>query len=152
VKNIVEALAGMFVLLVAAGFLWFAYDGANMKNLENNYVLLAKFSQADGIAVGSDVRISGVKIGYVSKEYLDVSSFKAVIECSINQNIKLPVDSSAAIVSDGLLGGKYVSLGIGADEKILANMEEIKYTQSSVNLETLIGKMIFNSNDNKTAQ
>ncbi len=151
-KNIIETLAGMFVLIVAVFFLWFAYKGSNMRNLKHNYTLVAKFSQADGISTGSDVRISGVKIGYVSKQYLDFSTFKAVIECSIDRDIKLPLDSSAAIVSDGLLGGKYISIGIGADEVSLADMQEIKFTQSSVNLETLIGKMIFSSNDNKAAQ
>jgi phospholipid/cholesterol/gamma-HCH transport system substrate-binding protein len=151
VKNIIETLAGMFVLIVAAFFLWFAYTGANMSNLKNNYTVIAKFSQASGISVGSDVRISGVKIGHVSKQYLDFTNFKAVLECSVNKDIKLPVDSSAAIVSDGLLGGKYVSIDIGADDVNLLDRQEIKFTQSSVNLETLIGKMIFNSNDNKSA-
>ena len=147
-KKVTEALAGLFVLIVAAGFLFFAYQGANIKSHSNNYVLIAKFSQADGLSIGSDVRISGVKVGYVSKEYLDFDNFKAVVELSLDQAVKLPTDSSAQIVSDGLLGGKYLSIAVGADDKALVSGEEIKYTQSSVNIETLIGKMIFNNPNN----
>jgi phospholipid/cholesterol/gamma-HCH transport system substrate-binding protein len=146
-KQITEAIAGLFVLLVAAGFIFFAYEGANIKSHSNNYSLIAKFSQADGVTIGTDVKISGVKVGHVSKEYLDTDSFKAVVEISLDPAIKLPADSSAQIVSDGLLGGKYLSIAVGADDKILTAGQEIKYTQSSVNLETLIGKMIFNSPD-----
>jgi phospholipid/cholesterol/gamma-HCH transport system substrate-binding protein len=146
-KKITEAIAGLFVLLVAAGFVFFAYEGANIKSSSKNYPLIAKFSQADGITIGTDVRISGVKVGHVEKEYLDMNSFRAVVEISLDPAIKLPADSSIQIVSDGLLGGKYLSIGIGSDDKILASGGEIQYTQSSVNLEALIGKMIFSNPD-----
>jgi len=146
-KNVTEAIAGLLVLVVAIGFMVFAYKGANINNSVNNYAVIAKFAQADGIAIGSDVKISGVKIGHVSKEYLDNVSYKAVLELSISNNIKLPIDSSAQIVSDGLLGGKYLSISVGADDKMLTSGQEIKFTQSSVNIESLIGKMIFNSPD-----
>jgi phospholipid/cholesterol/gamma-HCH transport system substrate-binding protein len=146
-KKITEAIAGLFVLLVAAGFVFFAYEGANIKSSSNNYSLIAKFSQADGVTIGTDVKISGVKIGHVLREYLDMNSFKAVVEISLDPAIKLPADSSIQIVSDGLLGGKYLSIGIGSEDKLLANGGEIQYTQSSVNLEALIGKMIFGNSE-----
>ena len=150
--KITEAIAGLFVLIVAFGFVFFAYKSAGVDAHKNRYNLIAKFSQADGVVVGTDVRISGVKIGSVTKEYLDIVSFKAVVEISLDHNIKLPIDSSVQIVSDGLLGSKYLSIAIGADDKLLQENGEIQFTQSSVNLEALIGKMIFSNNSDHTTK
>jgi phospholipid/cholesterol/gamma-HCH transport system substrate-binding protein len=152
-KNIVETLTGAIVLLIAFGFVYFAYKGANLKPARQGNHLIAKFDKADGIVVGSDIKISGIKIGTVSGQKLDADSFLAVIDLSIDKKIKLPIDTSIQIVSDGLLGGKYVSITPGSDDQYLENDGEIRYTQSSVNIETLIGKMIFNSADkDKTSQ
>jgi phospholipid/cholesterol/gamma-HCH transport system substrate-binding protein len=144
-KNFIETITGAIVLIIAFGFVYFAYKGANVTPHRNGYSLMAKFDKADGINIGSEVRISGIKIGNVLSEKLDAKSFLAVVEFSLDKSIELPADSSAQIVSDGLLGGKYLSITPGADDATLKDGDEIHYTQSSVNIETLIGKMIFNS-------
>lgn len=133
---------GAVVLLVAGVFLAFAYEGSQLR-VEEGYIVTAKFNNASGISLGSDVRVGGIKIGVVSALTLDPESYDAVASFQIRQNTKLPKDSSAAIVSSGLLGEKYIQITPGNDEKMLANGGKITFTQSGVNLEELIGKFMF---------
>lgn len=144
-NNIIETITGALVILAATIFVIFAYNKAGLKAHVKGMSLNAKFDHADGISVGSDVRVAGIKVGAVTNCDLNKDDFEAEIKINIEANIKLPSDSSAQIVSDGLLGGKYISITPGADETILVENEQIKYTQSSVNIENLIGKMVFNS-------
>lgn len=141
-KNILETLMGAVVLIVAAGFLAFAYQGGQVK-VEDGYVIQAEFDDASGISLGSDVRIGGIKVGVVSDLALDTEMYRALVSMQIRHGTKLPKDSSAAIVSSGLLGDKYVQLVPGGDDVMLAAGGKIEFTQSAVNLEELIGKFVF---------
>lgn len=141
-KNIIETLMGAVVLVVAGVFLAFAYKGSGMR-IEAGYLVKANFSNASGIALGSDVRIGGIKIGTVSDLFLDPDSYEAVVTMQVRSATKLPKDSSASVVSSGLLGEKYIQITPGADDKMLANGDKIDYTQSAVNLEEMIGKFMF---------
>lgn len=141
-KNIVETLMGALVLLVAVAFLIFAYNKSDM-SVENGYQVTAKFDNASGVALGSDVRVGGIKVGVVSDLGLDAETYQALVTMDIRDSTQLPKDSSAAIVGDGLLGGKYVQLIPGGDENMLKNGDKIEYTQSAVNLEEMIGKFVF---------
>ncbi len=141
-KNLLETLMGALVLIVGGAFLVFAYEGSQM-HVESGYTVSAKFSNATGIALGSDVRVGGIKVGVVSDLALDPKTYEAVVKMQIRQNTQMPVDSSAAISSAGLLGEKFVSLTPGADDKMLAEGGKIQFTQSSVSLEELIGKFMF---------
>jgi phospholipid/cholesterol/gamma-HCH transport system substrate-binding protein len=143
-RNIVETVLGAVVLIVAIGFLSWAYGRSNVGG-PAGYELVAKFDRADGLDVGADVRLSGIRIGSVIGQSLDAVTYRAVVNFTVDNGIELPSDSSAAIVSSGLLGGKYLSLTPGADEEMLVSGEEVVFTQSSVNLEDLIGRFIFNS-------
>jgi phospholipid/cholesterol/gamma-HCH transport system substrate-binding protein len=144
--NIIETLMGALVILLAFGFVIFAYNSAGSNvSTKKSYSLIAKFEQADGISTGVDVKIGGIKIGAVTGQYLDPETYLATLTMAIDDKIKLPIDSSAQIVSEGLLGGKYIAIIPGAEDEMFKSKGEIKYTQSSVNLETLIGKFIFNS-------
>jgi len=151
-KNILETLMGAVVLIVAGAFLVFAYEGSQMR-MEEGYIVTAKFGNASGISLGSDVRIGGIKIGVVSNLGLDPKSYEAVVSMQVRKDTKLPADSSAAITSNGLLGEKYVSLTPGGDDKMLADGGRIQFTQSSVNLEEMIGKFMFSGGgvDSKNA-
>src|SRR5262249_25672434 len=95
-KNILETLMGAVVLIVAAAFLVFAYEGSQI-HVEEGYKIHANFSDASGITLGSDVRIGGVKIGVVSDLGLDPKTYDAVATLQIRRDTKLPKDSSAAI-------------------------------------------------------
>jgi phospholipid/cholesterol/gamma-HCH transport system substrate-binding protein len=141
-RNIVETILGAVVLIVALGFLAWAY-GRSEAGDPGGYTLRAKFDRVDGLEIGGDVRISGIKVGQVLAQQLDPVTYRAEVTFSVRDGIEIPADSSAAIVSTGLLGGKYLALVPGGDERLLADGGELTLTQSSVNLEDLIGRYIF---------
>lgn len=140
-KNFVETLVGAFILVVAVGFGLFAYQSSNLQTVEG-YSLQARFSSVDGITAGSEVRIGGIKIGDVSELSLDDETFEAILTLQLPEDLEIPEDSTASIVSAGLLGGKYVDIQPGGMEDMLVDGDEIAFTQSSVNFETLLGKMV----------
>ena len=109
-KNIFETLLGAVVIIVAVFFGAKLYNGYMENNQQQTYAVYALFNNSGGIETGSDVRISGVSIGRVSNVSLDNENYKAKIEMDIVDTIVLPVDSIVAISSDGLIGGKYITL------------------------------------------
>lgn len=141
-RNVIETIMGAVVLLVAASFLSFAYDKGNVKSVEG-YEVKADFSNATGVGAGSEVRIGGVKVGVVSGLTLDANTYLASVGMQIREDVKLPKDSSAAIVSSGLLGDKFIAIEPGADNVNLSAGDRIEYTQSSVSIEEMIGKFVF---------
>jgi len=146
--NVVEALLGAVVLAVAAGFLVFAYSSTNVAAV-SGYEVSAKFDRIDGVVVGGDVRLGGIKVGTIIGAELEPKTYLAVIRMSVDPMIKLPVDSSAEIISDGLLGSKYLSLVPGGEDEVLEAGDEIRFTQSPVSLENLIGQLIFSQGESK---
>jgi len=140
--NVIETVMGAVVLVVAALFLFFAYSTSQLRSV-SGYQLSAQFDNIDGIRDGSDVRISGIKVGSVTNTTLDPATFLAMVQLSVQPAVKLPDDSVAEIVSSGLLGDKYMSLVPGGSDKDLPPGGRIKFTQSSVNIEHLIGQMMF---------
>jgi phospholipid/cholesterol/gamma-HCH transport system substrate-binding protein len=143
-RNVVETILGAVVLIVAIGFGAWAYGRSNLGD-SSGYELRAQFDRADGLDVGADVRISGIKVGRVLAQSLDQETYRAEVTFSVRNGIELPADSSAAIMSASLLGGKFLAIVPGGDDKMLKNGEEITLTQSAVNLEDLIGKFIYGS-------
>ena len=141
-RNLLETLLGAIVLIVAIGFLLFAYNTSQVKE-DGGYELIARFDKVDGLERGSDVRISGIKVGTVLDQTLDPETYRAEVRFSLREDIQLPADTSAAVVSNGLLGGKYLALIPGGDIEMLEPGGEVTLTQSAVNLEDLIGHMIF---------
>lgn len=140
--GIVEVLTGAFVLAVAIGFM--AYAVVHSGRVEGSgYTLYARFDHIDGLALGGDVRIAGVKVGSVTDERIDPKSFSAIVAMSVRDDIHLPKDSSAEVASESLLGGKYINLSPGGDETDLKAGQTITITQSSISLEQLLGKFIF---------
>ncbi|MBT3702365.1 MAG: outer membrane lipid asymmetry maintenance protein MlaD, partial [Alphaproteobacteria bacterium] len=111
------------------------------------YEVVARFERIDGLSAGSDVRMSGIKVGTITDQSLDTEDYLAVVRMSIDPAVLLPEDSSAEVVSDGLLGSKYMSLVPGGADDMIEPGGEIKFTQSSVSLEALIGKFMFSSDD-----
>lgn len=148
--HMAEALAGIVVVAIAAWFLIFAL-GRTGSTGADSYALTARFPNAAGIAVGSDVRVSGLKVGSVTRQLLDPASFQAVVTLSVDKAVKLPLDSSAAITSEGLLGGSYIALVPGGDTEQLAAGDEITDTQGSTDLMGLIGSVINRSGSDKPA-
>ena len=143
-RNAIETIMGAVVLVVAAFFIVFAYSSADIGAV-SGYEVTAKFDRVDGVREGTDVRLSGIKVGTVVSEKLEPETYFAVLTLSVENSVKLPTDTSAKVASDGLLGGKYIALTPGADEKLLAPGGEITHTQSAINLEDLVSRYIFSS-------
>jgi phospholipid/cholesterol/gamma-HCH transport system substrate-binding protein len=141
-RNLLETLLGAIVLIVAVGFLAFAYRSSQVSD-SDGYELLARFDRVDGLERGADVRVSGIKVGAVVDQSLDPETYRAEVRFTLRDDVQLPLDSSAAVVSNGLLGGKYLALVPGGDIEMLEPGDEVTLTQSSINLEDLIGHMIF---------
>lgn len=140
--NLVETLIGAAVIVVAGIFLAFAYTTSGISS-DGGLKLFAKFDRVDGLILGSDVRMSGIKVGTVTNQQLDPETFRAVVEMDIDPSLKLPDDSSAKITSEGLLGDTYLALDAGGSPDILASGGEIRFTQGSIDLMSLIGQAIF---------
>jgi len=146
-QNIFETLMGAVVLIVALGFVTIAYQGGKVKEIDG-YSLNAKFERVDGLKIGSDVKVSGLTVGSIIKQTIDPKTYLAKIRISISDNVKLPNDSSAEILGDGLLGGKYLAIVPGGSEEMFKDGDEIQFTQSSISIESLIGKFMFGDAEN----
>lgn len=142
-NNIVETLIGTMVLVFAGFFLTYAYQTTDISSGSSGYHVVAQFDRVDGLVVGADVRMSGIKIGTVTEQELDPSTYLANVTLTIEEAIALPDDTSAKISSDGLLGGAYVALEPGGSMDMLSDGGEITFTQGSIDLMGLIGQAIF---------
>ncbi len=140
--NVIETVMGGVVLVVAALFLFFAYSTSQVRAVQG-YEVTAQFESVTGIRDGSDVRIAGVKVGSIISETLDPKTFLADVRMSIDPAYKLPDDTVAEILSAGLLGDRFMALVPGGSEQTIPPGGKIKFTQSPVSLENLIGQMIF---------
>jgi phospholipid/cholesterol/gamma-HCH transport system substrate-binding protein len=150
-ENIVEAFIGALVLAVAGVFIAYAYTHTERGSAQG-YEIIAKFPATVGIGVGSDVRISGIKVGSVIAQNLDPKTYQAQLTLSINRTVPLPIDTNAKIASEGLLGGAYVALVPGGSDELLRAGEQIEQTQGSVDLTDLIGRFIYGGgNDNSSS-
>jgi phospholipid/cholesterol/gamma-HCH transport system substrate-binding protein len=145
-RNIIETVMGAVVLLVAAGFLFFVFTSTNLRSV-SGYEIEASFSNASGVGPGTDVRMSGVKIGTVTTQTIDAQTFNAIVTMSIEQGLALPEDTSARIVPDGLLGGNFVELEPGGADANLEPGARIRFTQGAVNVVDLLGRFIFSAAD-----
>ena len=146
--NRLELFIGFVVLSVAFYFVYISY-GSSHKSFQESYKLFAVFDRIDGLNVGSDVKISGVKVGYVTNYFVDPKTYQAKVEFHVQKTLGIPVDSTAIISSESLLGGKYLSLSIGADDKKFKQGDTIHDTQSSLYIENLLGKYLFSDDKNK---
>ncbi|MGB3723736.1 MAG: outer membrane lipid asymmetry maintenance protein MlaD [Pacificimonas sp.] len=145
-QNLVEALVGAFVLIVAVVAALFFYQKTSAEVGDDNYVVDAMFENASGVSIGTDVRVSGITVGSIVEQSLEGEfPFRAKLGLSIDSRYKLPLDSSAAITSEGILGGNYVALSPGGDPETLRDGDEILDTQGSVDMLGLIGSYINNT-------
>ncbi|NKE46596.1 outer membrane lipid asymmetry maintenance protein MlaD [Roseomonas frigidaquae] len=152
-RSYAEILAGALVLLVAGSFLAYAVTNSGRGGFSGPALTLsAKFDRIDGLAPGADVRVAGVKVGSVVDQRIDPQTFLAVLTMRIDASLRMPSDSSAEIASEGLLGGRFVSLVPGGSERILADGAEITITQSAISLESLLGRFIFSMTEGQPSR
>lgn len=141
-RNAIETVMGAAVLLVAGLFVYFAYNTAQIKAV-TGYEVTARFFKIGGLSKGSDVRISGIKVGTVVDSRLDPVTYDAVLTLSISPEVKLPADTQATIASSGMLGDKYVMLLPGKDTAMLEANSTIANTKDFRSLEDQVGEIIF---------
>ena len=142
-KSLIETITGFSVLIIASWFFIYAYTTNSTNSTGGGYYLLTHFQNVEGIVKGSDVMTAGIKVGEVDSILLDQNNFSAIVRLKIQSKIKLPLDSQASVVSSGFLGGKFIAITPGSDSNDLADNDVIKFTQSSVNLESLLGKFMY---------
>ena len=143
-RNMLETMMGAIVLLTAVAFVSLAYEVSNIHGTDG-YELEAEFGATGGLSVGDDVRISGIKVGRISRQELDPVTYAARIVMSLDERIRIPADSSARITAASLLGGNYLELIPGADEDMMQPGEVIYDTRDPVSLTDLLGKAVFSA-------
>ncbi len=149
-NSTVETLIGAAVLLIAAGFFFFAYQSSGKSQAAGSYRLSAEFDNAEGVNVGTDVRIAGVKVGSVTGFTLNPENFQAQAVMEIDPKVKLTDDATAKVTAEGLLGSKFISLEQGGSETLLADGGVISNTQGAVDIWSLISQAMFDKGKGTT--
>lgn len=150
-ENRAEVLAGAAVLAVAMAFVVYAAQGAGIGTAGSTYPLTASFRSVEGISVGSDVRLAGVKVGTITSLKLNPETYFADAEVAVKDGILLPTDSAILISQEGLLGGTYIELVPGGAPEMLAPGEEIEDTQGAVSLISLLLKWVGGQSSDSTS-
>ncbi|MFC3681660.1 outer membrane lipid asymmetry maintenance protein MlaD [Bacterioplanoides pacificum] len=143
----VELTVGSFMVMgiIALVLMAFRVSGLSGQTNGNTYTLKARFENLAGLTERAKVSMSGVTIGRVTKVYLDPEWYSAVVEMEIDESMStLTLDTSASILTAGLLGEKYIGLTVGAEDEFLGDGDWIEDTQSALVLEELIGRFLFN--------
>ncbi|MFL9926564.1 outer membrane lipid asymmetry maintenance protein MlaD [Herbaspirillum lusitanum] len=145
-RKSLDAWVGIFVLLGVAALIFLALKAGNMSSLsfgQKTYTVTAKFDNIGGLKARAAVKSAGVVVGRVDSISFDDNTFRASVAMNMNDSYKFPKDSSAKILTSGLLGEQYIGIEPGGDTKNLAAGDNIKMTQSAIVLENLIGQFLY---------
>lgn len=145
-KRNTEILVGLFVLLGAAGLLFLALKAANLASFASggdHYTVQARFDNIGGLKPRAAVRSAGVMVGRVKSVALDAHTFQGLVTLELSKAVPFPKDSSAKILTSGILGDQYIGIEPGGDEQNLASGDVITQTQSAIVLENLVGQFLF---------
>ena len=138
---------GLFILLGAIALAFLALRAGNLSSFSfaPTYALSAKFDNIGGLKIRAPVKSAGVVVGRVASIALDEKTFQAVVTIQIEKNYRFPKDSSAKILTSGLLGEQYIGLEAGGDDANLVAGATLQFTQSAIVLESLISQFLFSS-------
>ncbi len=152
-KKRIEILVGFFVLMGMLGLVFLALKAANLGSLGggDTYLMQARFDNIGGLKVRAPVRTAGVTVGRVTGITLDGKTFQGLVRMEVERGYQFPKDTSAKILTAGLLGDQYVGLEPGGDDKNLAPGDTLAQTQSAVVLENLIGQFLTGKADSPAA-
>jgi len=139
--DILEPVVGGIVLLVVALMIAFSYGEKKVEGAVDGYPVQASFSKVDGLSEGAEVQLSGIRVGTVASQQLN-NYYRANLTLMIDSGVKLPLDTSAAIHTDGVFGGKYVVLEPGGEYDMIQPGGTIEFTQGSVVVEDLLELII----------
>lgn len=139
----IETMTGLLVLLLTAYVIFIFHSHGYLNQNTQSYVVAAEFDSINGLSLGNEVKIGGVPIGFVAGSSLS-ETYKAKVTLSINSGIQIPTDSSAEILSDSFLGGKYINLVPGSSDDCIGDGGFLEYTQSSLmSMEQLLSRFLF---------
>jgi phospholipid/cholesterol/gamma-HCH transport system substrate-binding protein len=145
-RKSLDIWVGLFVLLGAAALMFLALKAGNMSavSFEKTYPVLTRFDNIGGLKPRAAVKSAGVVVGRVGEIKFDDKGFQAQVTLNLEERYKFPKDSSAKILTSGLLGEQYIGIEAGGDSETLASGDKINMTQSAVVLENLISQFLFN--------
>lgn len=143
-SNATETLVGAAVLAVAAGFLYYVGQTTGMSSRAGDYTLNASFRSVEGLNIGSDVRLSGVKVGTLTSVSLNPDTYEAVTQMAIQEDVQIPDDADIKVSTDGLLGGAFLEITAGGSPFMLEPGGEIIYTQGAISFINLLMKFVTN--------
>ncbi len=146
-----ETIVGAAIIAAAIAFFTFAYSVSGKGGAGGGYHISAEFDNVDGVSIGSDVRVAGIKVGTVVGQGLNSKSYQARIDMEIQNNIELSDDTSAKITAEGLLGSKFVALEPGGSETKIAEGGELSYTQGAIDIWSIISQAMFTKSGAKPA-
>jgi len=138
-SNYAESLIGAAVVAIVLVFAVLAYYRTGAGGL-SGYEVNARLSKVDGLAVGTDVRLAGIKVGSVSGLTLDPKTYLVTVHMDVRKDIKLPVDSSILVTQAGFLGGQYLSITPGGDDQMMAAGAFFENAQGSIDIMNLVGR------------
>ncbi len=144
-KTVLDLWVGLFVIAGVAALLFLALKvgSTSAVSASNSYEIVARFDNIGGLKPRAPVKSAGVVVGRVANIGFDNETFEAAVTLRLDKRYAFPKDTSAAIMTSGLLGEQYVGLEAGGDDQMLKDQDRITLTQSAVVLENLIGHFIF---------
>ncbi len=148
-SNLSETLIGAVVVATAVGFLVYAGQVAGVTAGGDSYELQAKFTSVQGLNIGGEVQLAGVRVGTITKLELDTVTYQAVTTFTVRSDIEIPEDSEAKVASEGLLGGNFLELTPGGSDYMLEPGAEVEFTQGSVSLLNLLMKFASGTSSNE---
>jgi phospholipid/cholesterol/gamma-HCH transport system substrate-binding protein len=143
-----ETVMGAIVILASIYALYTTYSSSQIKTVDG-YKVTARFNKVGGLQEGNAVRIGGLQVGTIASQKLDLESFDAVLDLTLRSDVKLPVDTTAEVSSDGLLGGKFVLLTPGKSKEMIPPNGKIENTKGVLALEEIVGRTIFSTAQQK---
>lgn len=146
-ENTTEVVVGAAVLAAALSFLWVLVGVTGIGGTSTGLQLQANFRSAEGVTVGSDIRLAGVSVGTVNSLELNLDTYRAEATFAIDQGVAIPNDSAAVVASEGLLGGTFVEIIPGGSFEMYTDGALIEDTQGAVSLIQLLLKFVGGENE-----
>jgi phospholipid/cholesterol/gamma-HCH transport system substrate-binding protein len=148
-KNYIESFLGFGIIVLTLSLLWVFFQKNDVKTNGTLLSVTAYFQTVAGISKGTDVKLGGVKVGRVLDIKLDTDSLTPVLVIGLDKSIKIPSDSSFAVKSEGLMGGKFVSVEVGPGQNSITEGQIFYNNQSSLDLESVVSQVVFGGEKKK---
>ncbi|QOL19814.1 MlaD family protein [Candidatus Bodocaedibacter vickermanii] len=148
-KNYIESFLGFCIVILTLCLLWVFFQKNDVKANRDLLSVTAYFQTVAGISKGTDVKLGGVKVGRVLDIKLDVESLTPVLVIGLDKVYKIPADSSFAVKSEGIMGGKFVSVEVGPGQDPIAEGQIFYNNQSSLDLESVVSQVVFGGEKKK---